>query len=116
VKLQFKQPPMGHQLVALRKAWPYKFFALFHEMGTGKTYTGINLAAARYNAGQIDACIVFCPSAIKSVWYNDLKFDNPDDECELKKFCPIDYSAWVFESGDHPHKWMRKNGQNSNSL
>lgn len=94
---EFKHPPMGHQLVALRKAWPSREFAFFHEMGTGKTYTAINLAAARKQQGQIDALVVICPTPIKSVW-----------EVEVEKFCPIDYSVWVFESGDKPANWMRE--------
>lgn len=88
---------MGHQTVALRKAWPKREFALFHEMGTGKTFTTINLAAARYLAGQIDGLVVICPTPIKNVW-----------EVELEKFCPVDYSVWVFESGDQPKPWIRE--------
>lgn len=94
---KYKRPPMGHQLVALRRAWPKKEFAFFHEMGTGKTYEAINLAAARYQAGQIDALVVICPTPIKNVW-----------EVELNLDCPVDYSVWVFESGDHPAKWIRE--------
>lgn len=88
---------MGHQLVALRRAWPHNAYALFHEMGTGKTFTAINLAAARYQKGQIDGLVVICPTPIKSVW-----------ELELEKFCPIDYSAWIYESGDKPKIWIRE--------
>ena len=88
---------MGHQTVALRKAWHPKEFALFHEMGTGKTFTAINLAAARYKADLIDALVVICPTPIKNVW-----------EDELEKFCPIDFSVWIYESGDHPARWSRE--------
>jgi SNF2 family DNA or RNA helicase len=94
---EFKVPPMSHQLVALRRAWPLKEFALFHEMGTGKTYTTINLASARFTQGQINGLVVICPTPIKNVW-----------EAELEKFCPVDYSVWVFESGDKPTIWMRE--------
>ncbi|KKN39792.1 hypothetical protein LCGC14_0739880 [marine sediment metagenome] len=107
-KFKFKAPPMAHQLVGLRRAWPLKEFAYFWEMGIGKTYEAINLAAARYKAGQIDACVIICPTSIKSIWYNDIEYDNPEDECEIKKFCPVDYSAWVYESGDKPVNWIRE--------
>ncbi len=93
----YKVPPMGHQTVALRKAWHPKEFALFHEMGTGKTFTAINLAAARYKADLIDGLVVICPTPIKNVW-----------EDELEKFCPVDYSVWIYESGDHPKIWIRE--------
>jgi SNF2 family DNA or RNA helicase len=96
VAFKFKQPPMGHQIVALRRAWRSAEFALFHEMGTGKTFTAINLAAARFEASQINGLIVICPTPIKNVW-----------EVELEKFCPVDYSVWIFESGDKPANWSR---------
>ncbi len=93
----YKVPPMGHQLVALRKAYKPPEYALFHEMGTGKTYTAINLAAARYKSGLIDALIVICPTPVKHVW-----------ETELEFCCPVDYSVWVWQSGDRVgEKWFR---------
>jgi SNF2 family DNA or RNA helicase len=88
---------MGHQSVALRRAWNRQEFALFHEMGTGKTYTTINLAAARFERDQIDGLVVICPTPIKNVW-----------EIELEKFCSVPYSVWVYESGDQPSNWIRK--------
>jgi len=88
---------MGHQLVALRKAWPHREFAFFHEMGTGKTYETILLAARRYERGLIQGLVVICPTPIKSVW-----------ETELEKFCPVDYSCWVYQSGDQPSIWSRE--------
>ncbi len=94
---EFKRPPMGHQLVALRRAWPHNEFAFFHEMGTGKTYEAINLAAARYQAGQINGLVVICPTPIKNIW-----------EVELEKDCPISYSTWIYESGDQPSIWIRE--------
>jgi len=96
VAFEYKIPPMGHQLVALRRAWPLKEYAFFHEMGTGKTYTTINLAAARFKADQISGLVVICPTPIKHVW-----------KTELEKFCPVDYSCWVYQSGDHPSAWSR---------
>jgi SNF2 family DNA or RNA helicase len=108
----FKAPPMGHQLVALRKAWSKREFSLFHEMGTGKTFTTINLAAARYRAGQIDGLIIICDTPIKNVWYTGdgtwIDSEGNLQGSEIEKWCPVDYSCWVFESGDHPHKWMRE--------
>ena len=103
---------MGHQTVALRKAWHPKEFALFHEMGTGKSYTAVNLAAARYEAGLIDALVIICPTPIKNVWYTgEGTWYNDDGELqgsEIEKWCPIDYSCWVYSSGDHPTVWSRE--------
>lgn len=111
--LDFKSPPMGHQLVALRKAWPQREFAFFHEMGTGKSFEAINLAAARFQAGQINGLVIICDTPIKNVWYTGdgtwLDEEGKLQGSEIEKWCPVDYSCWVFESGDHPHKWMREN-------
>ena len=103
---------MGHQLVALRKAWPMREFAFFHEMGTGKTFEAINLAAARFQAGQIEGLVIICDTPIKNVWYTgDGTWYDEDGKLqgsEIEKWCPVDYSCWVFESGDHPAKWSRE--------
>lgn len=103
---------MGHQTVALRRAWPLKEFALFHEMGTGKTFTTINLAAARYLNEQIDALVIICDTPIKSIWYTG-RGTWTDEEgklqgSEIEKWCPVDYSCWVWESGDRMEKWFRE--------
>ena len=36
-KYNFKTKPFAHQLEALEKCWDQKTYALFMEMGTGKT-------------------------------------------------------------------------------
>ena len=36
-KYKFKTKPFDHQLIALDKSWDKKVYALFMEMGTGKT-------------------------------------------------------------------------------
>lgn len=80
-------------------------------MGTGKTFTTINLAAARYKAGQIDGLVIICDTPIKNVWYTgDGTWHDEDGKLqgsEIEKWCPIDYSCWVFQSGDHPATWSR---------
>jgi hypothetical protein len=36
-KYKFKTKPFDHQITALDKSWDKKVYALFMEMGTGKT-------------------------------------------------------------------------------
>jgi SNF2 family DNA or RNA helicase len=103
---------MGHQTVALRRAWPKTEFAFFHEMGTGKTFEAINLAAGRFINGQINGLVIICDTPIKPVWYTG-KGTWLDDEgklqgSEIEKWCPVDYSVWVWESGDNIGKWFRE--------
>lgn len=59
-----------HQEKAIRLAWDKYGYAFFHRMRTGKTFTAIRLANARYAAGQIDRLLVICPTSVKEVWKN----------------------------------------------
>lgn len=87
-----KQPgfeePMPQQLRALSKAWYRPNYALFHAMGLGKTFTAINLAAGRFITGQINMLIVICPTGVKLVW--------PD---QIKWWCPCPTDVHVHEAG-----------------
>lgn len=93
----FKAPPMDHQRDCMRKMWKMGDFALFHEMGTGKTFTVINVAAARHMANQIRALLVICPTPIKLVW-----------ESEFEKWCPIPYKLHVLEANESSRKEATK--------
>lgn len=84
----YKLPPMAHQKEAMKAAWPHTQFALFMEMGTGKTYTAINLAAGRFLKGQIEAMIIICPTPIKLVWVD-----------EFEMFSPVPYEMFIMHSG-----------------
>lgn len=79
---------MDHQTIAMRKAWSKTEFALFMEMGTGKTFTVIGLAGHRFNHEQIDAVLIICPTSIKAVW-----------EWEVPKMSPVPSLVHVHGSG-----------------
>lgn len=96
--------PMGHQINALKKAWPLRQYALYHEMGSGKTYTAINLAAARFNKSLIDRIVIICPTSIKLVW-----------EEEFKEWCPCQYSLLTVEAGMKAPV-VKKHGMQKNRL
>ncbi len=87
-RLPFKTPPMTHQAEALQRAWPHKEYAFFMDMGTGKTWTAINLAGLRKHSGQINAMLVVCDTSVKSVW-----------PVELRLHCSVPYTCHVHESG-----------------
>ncbi|ASV42813.1 DNA helicase [Vibrio phage JSF15] len=80
--------PMEHQTQAMRKAWNKTEFALFMEMGTGKTFTTIALAGHRFNQRQIDGVLVIVPTPIKPVW-----------EWEVRDMSPVPSIAHVHDSG-----------------
>lgn len=86
----FKNPPSRIQARALKKAYPLPAFAFYHAMGAGKSFTSINLAAARYLKRKINHVIVIVnPGAVRDVW-----------DVELEKHCPVDYNLFVFSAGD----------------
>ena len=72
----------------------------------------INLAAARYQAGQINGLVIICDTPIKNVWYTgDGTWEDASGKLqgsEIEKWCPVDYSCWVWESGDRLDHWFRE--------
>ena len=70
--------PMSQQVSALDASYGNRAYALFMEMGTGKTFVGIHLAQQYLQEREIDQVVVVCPVSIKSVW-----------EREFAKFAPM---------------------------
>lgn len=68
--MKFKTKPFKHQLHALTKMHLKTGFALFMEMGTGKSKVIIDDAHVLYEAGQIDAVIIVCPNGLQQNWIN----------------------------------------------
>lgn len=59
---------MAHQLEALRKMNGREEFALFMEMGTGKTWVFLADAERAHAAGQIDALFILAPKGVHTNW------------------------------------------------
>jgi len=63
--------PMEHQQKMLDLSWGLPASAWFAKMGTGKTFTAIHLAMARWIAGEIDAVVIICPSTLRRTWLKE---------------------------------------------
>ena len=50
VSFPYKGTPMDHQTIGLKRAWGFREYALFWEMGTGKTRTTIEVVRDKYQA------------------------------------------------------------------
>lgn len=74
---RFKNEPMKHQMEALNRAWGKSNFALFHEMGCGKTFTSINLSTAYAMEGKINSLLVICKTSVKHVWPTEIQTHSP---------------------------------------
>ena len=71
MEYNFKTEPMAHQLAAWRESRDREFFALFMEMGTGKTKVLIDTASWLYDNGKITGVLVVCPKSIVRNWTDD---------------------------------------------
>jgi len=73
----FKTKPYKHQIKALNHSWGLEAYALFMEMGTGKTKIAIDLHSARFMTAAINAWVVFCPNAIRDNWVDEIRVHCP---------------------------------------
>jgi SNF2 family DNA or RNA helicase len=67
---KFKMKPYGHQLTALKKSCDKKVYALFMEMGTGKTKVAIDNLAMLYDKGKVDGALIIAPKGVYKTWYS----------------------------------------------
>ena len=65
---KFETEPYDHQREIFNDSWAVKNYALFLEMGTGKTKLAVDTAGALYEAGQIDTVLVIAPKGVYANW------------------------------------------------
>ena len=70
---KFKTKPYDHQLKALEKSWAAKTYALFMEMGTGKSKVLVDNIAMLYDRGAIRGALIVAPKGVYKNW-NDIEF------------------------------------------
>ena len=68
MRYKFKHQPYEHQLKALEKSWDKDEYALFCEMGTGKSKILIDNFSMLYDQGKIDAVLVVAPKGVYKNW------------------------------------------------
>lgn len=72
--------PMENQRRVLDRAWMKDSFAIFHEMGCGKSLSAISLVAAYWMHGETQGALIVCPTAIKFNWVRQLEIHWPSNE------------------------------------
>ena len=65
---KFKTKPYEHQRDALKQCWNKEAFAIFAEMGTGKSKIALDNACILYNQGSIDRLLVVAPKGAYMTW------------------------------------------------
>ena len=68
MKYKFKTEPYAHQLEALKRSWNKTEYALFMEMGTGKSKVLIDNIAVLYDRGAINAAVIVAPKGVYKNW------------------------------------------------
>jgi SNF2 family DNA or RNA helicase len=63
-----KTRSFAHQIVGTQALIDHKAFALFDEMGAGKSKQVIDAACFLAERGEIDTVVVVCPASVRSVW------------------------------------------------
>ena len=64
---KFKTKPYAHQIKALEKSWNKEVYALFMEMGTGKSKVLIDNISMLYDRSKINGTLIITP---KNVYKN----------------------------------------------
>lgn len=78
-QLPYKRTPRAYQVEALKRAYDLQRFALFMEMGTGKTKVAIDLACLLFQEQKITTVVVFCPKSIREdAWGSGFQVDKWD--------------------------------------
>ena len=67
-KYRFKTKPFEHQQKALDDSWSAEYYALFMEMGTGKSKVAIDTMGMLYEAGKIRAALIIAPKGVYDNW------------------------------------------------
>ena len=65
---EFKTKPFDHQLSVIRETWDKDYYALFMEMGTGKTKVVIDTMAILHEANKINAALIIAPKGVFDNW------------------------------------------------
>lgn len=65
---EYKTTPYDHQKDALEASWSARYYALFMEMGTGKTKVAIDTMAMLYEDKKIKAALVVAPKGVYDNW------------------------------------------------
>ena len=76
----FKTKPFKHQQKAWEDSWAADYYALFMEMGTGKSKVAIDTIGALYKDKKITAALILAPKGVYDNWVKgEIPTHLPDD-------------------------------------
>tara|TARA_R100001460_G_scaffold81728_4_gene122639 strand:+ start:5009 stop:6454 length:1446 start_codon:yes stop_codon:yes gene_type:complete len=65
---EYKTKPFKHQAEAIKESWFKEFYALFMEMGTGKSKVAIDNIGMLYERELVDAALIIAPKGVYDNW------------------------------------------------
>lgn len=96
-----KTIPFDHQVVAYNRFCDAEYFALFADMGTGKSKITIDIGAYKYNKGEINSMLIIAPNNVHIQWERE----------QFPIHCPIPYEPFVWEQSKWGNTRYRVNYQ-----
>ena len=102
---KYETTPYDHQRVALEASWSADYYALFMEMGTGKSKVLIDNMAMLYLEGQINFALIIAP---KGVYRNWVQREIPE---HLSDDVPRRIIKWVSSPNKKQKAALRSRGQ-----
>lgn len=93
----FKTKPYDHQLEAFNRFKDNSYFALFMDMGTGKSKTAIDIASYKFQRGEINGVLIIAPNHVHTQWVKE----------QYPIHCSIPYIAFEWISGKHGTRWFQ---------
>ena len=93
---RFKTKPYDHQIEALERSWDKETYALFMEMGTGKSKVLVDNIAMLYDRGKIRGTVIVAPKGVYKNW----------DEIEFPEHMPehVEYTKVLWEPNNTKKK------------
>ena len=87
---KFKVKPFENQLEAFEASKDAEYFALFCEMGMGKSAITINTLAYLMQKGEVNAALIFAPKGVFANWTKkELPFHMPNyEDCTIVQWQP----------------------------
>jgi len=91
-KYEFKTKPYEHQNIGLKQSWNREEYALFCEMGTGKSKILIDNIGVLFERDEITAAVIVAPKGVYKNWQrSELPAHLPDrimEQCDIIAWTP----------------------------
>jgi SNF2 family DNA or RNA helicase len=97
-EFKFKTQPWAHQMDGFERFKDSEYFALFADMGTGKSKIAIDIASYKFVTKQIEGVLVIAPNNVHTQWIRE----------QFPTHCSIPWKPWIWKSGKMGRRqWAR---------